>query len=178
MVEEATIIARAKAGDGRAFEQLLDRYETTVFNAAYRMVLNHEDAADITQTVFLKVYRYLDSYDPGRKFFSWIYRIAVNESINHLRRNRPEVALEGDFVSPEDGLLDRIAGDERSDGIQRALAMLKPDYRVVIVLKYFLELPYSEISEIAGIPEKTVKSRLHTGRELLRKALTKQGIER
>lgn len=164
------------SGDRQAFEALLMRYEKPVFNAAFRMLHSTEDAKDVTQTVFLKVYENLDRYDPTYRFFSWVYRIAMNESINCLsklkRTESLEIEPEGEGGGPED----KIDGDQLTDGLQCALMEIKPEYRTVIVLKHFLECSYVEIGEILDIPEKTVKSRLYTGRQLLKDALIKNGM--
>jgi len=175
MVDEARLIERARDGDNRAFETIIELYERPVFNAAYRIVANYEDAADITQTVFLKVHQKLGSYKPQYKFFSWVYRIAVNEAINFSKRRGRERSLAEVEVADESDGVDRLAGIARDDLIQGALRAIKIDYRVVVVLKYFLEMSYREIGDIVGIPEKTVKSRLFTGRELLRRALVQRG---
>jgi RNA polymerase sigma-70 factor (ECF subfamily) len=175
MVDEARVIERAREGDTRAFETILERYEKPVFNAAYRIVANYEDAADVTQTVFLKVHRKLGSYRPEHKFFSWVYRIAVNEAINFSKRHSRERPLDDAVAARTGDHVDHLARIARDEMIQGALSALKTDYRVVVVLKYFLEMSYKEIAEIVGVPEKTVKSRLFTGRELLRDMLVKRG---
>ena len=178
MIDEARVIEMAREGDSSAFETILERYEKPVFNAAYRIVANYEDAADVTQTVFLKVHQKLGSYKPERKFFSWIYRIAVNEAINLAKRRRWERPLDDAVAARQGGSVDHLARIARDELIQGALRALKVDYRVVVVLKYFLEMSYKEIGDIVGIPEKTVKSRLFTGRELLRQALVQRGYSR
>jgi RNA polymerase sigma-70 factor (ECF subfamily) len=175
MVDEQRVIERARSGDTRAFEAILREYEGPVFNAAYRVVGNHEDAADITQTVFIKAYEKLSSYDPRYRFFSWIYRIAVNEAISFARKRRREVPVEQDLLAGKGVAVDHLARIGRDELIQSALRRLTTDHRVVIVLKYFLELSYKEISEIIELPEKTVKSRLFEGREQLRRALILEG---
>ena len=175
MIDEARVIEMAREGDSRAFETLLERYEKPVFNAAYRIVANYEDAADVTQAVFVKVHRKLGSYRPEHKFFSWIYRIAVNEAINFAKRRKWERPLDDGVAARQGSSVDHLARIARDELIQGALQALKTDYRVVVVLKYFLELSYKEISDIVEIPEKTVKSRLFTGREHLRQALVQRG---
>ena len=178
MIDEARVIERAREGDTRAFETILGAYEKPVFNAAYRIVANYEDAADVTQTVFLKVHKNLGSYRPEHKFFSWIYRIAVNEAINFAKRRSREHPLDDAVAASQGDSVDHLARIARDELIQGALRALKTDYRVVVVLKYFLEMSYKEIADIVGIPEKTVKSRLFTGRELLRQALVRRGYSR
>lgn len=178
MIDEARVIEMAREGDSSAFETILERYEKPIFNAAYRIVANYEDAADVTQTVFLKVHQKLGSYKPERKFFSWIYRIAVNEAINLAKRRKWERPLDDTVAARQGDSVDHLARIARDELIQGALRTLKVDYRVVVVLKYFLEMSYKEIGDIVGIPEKTVKSRLFTGRELLRRALVQRGYSR
>jgi len=178
MIDEARVIERAREGDTRAFETILEAYEKPVFNAAYRIVANYEDAADVTQTVFLKVHKNLGSYRPEHKFFSWIYRIAVNEAINFAKRHNREHPLDDAVAARQGDSVDHLARIARDELIQEGLRALKTDYRVVVVLKYFLEMSYKEIADIVGIPEKTVKSRLFTGRELLRQALVQRGYSR
>ncbi|MDH4049193.1 MAG: sigma-70 family RNA polymerase sigma factor [Gammaproteobacteria bacterium] len=174
--DDTELVKQCINGDRQAFESLLVKYQKPVFNAAYRMLHSAEDAKDVTQTVFLKVYENLDKYDPKHRFFSWIYRIAMNESIDCLGRiNRTEPI--------EDELEDQGRGPElETDGellksqLQAALMNVKPEYRTVIVLKHFLECSYEEIGEILAIPEKTVKSRLYTGRQLLKDLLTGRDV--
>ena len=159
-------------------EAIVERYQRTIYNVAYRMVRDEGDAADITQTVFIKVYRKLDRYDPDRKFFSWLYRIAVNECLNYIKKRKHEVVADGDYAVSRMSPWDDVARGERSELLEGALMDLKPEHRVVIVLKYFLEFSYREISDIAGIPEKTVKSRLFTARRQMRDALMGLGYRR
>jgi RNA polymerase sigma-70 factor (ECF subfamily) len=170
--DDTKLIERCRSGDRKAFETLLTEYEKPVFNAAFRMLNNRNDAEDVTQTVFLKVFENIDQFDPSRRFFSWIYRITLNESINWLgKRNRlepltVEAAFEG--KGPEQELESaRVAAN-----VQAALQTIKSDYRSVVVLKHFLGCSYTEISQVLDIPEKKVKSRLYTARQQLKDALT------
>jgi len=158
-------------GERKAFEELLNRYEKPVYNAAYRMLHSAEDARDVTQTVFMKAYENLAQFDPKYRFFSWIYRIALNESINclNLRGRTEELAREP--AAETGGPDDAADSEQRSRRIQSALMMIKPEYRSVIVLRHFLEFNYLEIGEILDIPEGKVKSRLYSGRQLLKEAL-------
>jgi RNA polymerase sigma-70 factor (ECF subfamily) len=167
---------RCKQGDRQAFEALLVKYEKPVYNAAYRMLHNPDDARDVTQTVFLKVYEHLDQYDPSHRFFSWIYRIALNESINCLKKSSRQEALEHETADQRDGPEQQAGDAELGEAMEAALMMLKSDYRAVIVLKHVLGCSYIEISEVLDIPEKTVKSRLYTARQLLQERLTQQGL--
>jgi RNA polymerase sigma-70 factor (ECF subfamily) len=178
--DDKTLMEQCTKGDRQAFESLLIRYEKPVYNAAYRMLHSRDDARDVTQTVFLKVYENLDSYDPKFRFFSWIYRIALNESVNLLKKTSRLDSL--DTQSPDrepasqtQGPEQQAVSDEISAEVQTALQTIKSDYRSIIVLKHFLGCSYTEISEILEVPEKTVKSRLYTARQVLKDALDKNG---
>jgi len=155
---------------------LLARYEKPVFNAAYRMLNSPDDARDVTQNVFLKVFEHLDQYDPKYRFFSWIYRITLNESINWLKKSKRLDALEGDTADSASGPEQQAGNQQLSDSMQAALMTISPDYRAVIVLKHLLGCSYREISDVLDIPEKTVKSRLYSARQLLQQTLIERGI--
>ncbi len=158
-------------GDRQAFEALLLRYEKPVYNAAFRMLNSTDDARDVTQTVFLKVFENFDAYDPSRRFFSWIYRITLNESINWLGKSRRLEPLQHEAVDHGKGPDQEVDSASVSENVQAALMTMKADYRTVIILKHFLGCSYVEISEILEIPEKKVKSRLYSARQLLKDAL-------
>ena len=174
--DDKTLMERCLKGDRQAFEALLVKYEKPVYNAAYRMLHNPDDARDVTQTVFLKVYENLDQYDPSHRFFSWIYRIALNESINWLKKSSRQEALEHEAADHGDGPEKQADDAQLGEGMEAALMMIKSEYRAVIVLKHVLGCSYIEISEVLDIPEKTVKSRLYTARQLLQERLTQQGL--
>lgn len=173
---DAELVRLALNGDGRAFEMLVTAYERVVYSATYRMVGHPEDARDLTQTVFLKAYRNLGAFDPSHRFFSWIYRIAINESLNFLRQRRPKQELDDTLPSREPGPDDDTHGTQVRDVIQSAMQDLSEDYRQVIMLRHFLNRSHEEMSELLGIPEKTVKSRLYSARQLLAKALRRRGV--
>ena len=178
MVEdkEENLVSRCLEGDGGAFGQLIDRYQRVLFNVSLRMVGNREDARDITQIVFLKAYENLGRFDRRYKFFSWVYRIMINESLNHLTRAKRMEPLDESLESRRSGPEEECAQHLLSDSIQSALLELAPDYRQVIVLRHFVQLSYQEMSDVLEVPEKTVKSRLHTARRLLGGIFSKQGI--
>src|SRR5687767_14854260 len=167
--EERVWVARCLRGDASAFEPLVARYERALFAVALRLVANYEDARDVTQNAFIRAYQHLDSFDPERRFFSWIYRIAVNESLNLRRARRPQEAL-GQWIpvsGGQTGAIEAIEAHETAARVEHALAQLSDDYREVVVLRYFAELSYEEISHAVGVPEKTVKSRLFSARQRL-----------
>lgn len=173
--DDKQLIARCMKGDRQAFETLLIQYEKPVFNAAYRMLNNRDDASDVTQTVFLKVYENFASFDTSCRFFSWVYRITLNESINWLgRRNRLE-PLQHEAADDSNSPEQEVDSAKLSADVQAALMTMSTDYRTVIILKHFLGCSYMEISEVLEIPEKTVRSRLYSARQLLKDALTRTG---
>lgn len=174
---DAALVDRCLRGDNVAFEMLVSKYHKPVFNLALRMAKVTEDAEDITQTVFVKAYEKLDSYNPAHRFFSWIYRIAVNESINFCKRARPKDDYESSVTgatrqTPEEDF--RVG--ELGEQVVGAIGRLKLDYRLVIVLKHFHDFSYREMSEVLQIPKKTVKSRLFTARQQLKTILEREGI--
>ena len=170
--DDTKLIERCMNGDRAAFEALLVEYEKPVFNAAFRMLNNRDDARDVTQTVFLKVYQNFDQFDPSRRFFSWIYRITLNEAINWLgKENRLEPLLY-ETADEGKGPAEELESARVSASVQGALMTISTDYRTVVILKHFLGCSYVEISETLEIPEKTVKSRLYTARQQLKDALT------
>lgn len=175
--DDTKLIELCIKGDRKAFETLLIQYEKPVFNAAYRMLNNRNDASDVTQTVFLKVYENFGSFDPSRRFFSWIYRITLNESINWLNKQNGLEPLQQDTADKGKSPEQEVDSAQRSAAVQAALMTITTEYRTVIVMKHFLGCSYVEISEILDIPEKKVKSRLYTARQLLKDALTPTGTE-
>jgi len=174
---DRALVERCRNGERQAFEALIREYERPVFNAAYRILGNPEDAADVAQATFLKVFENLDSYDPNYKFFSWIYRIAVNESINQRKRIDRLQPLEPEQPAYQPGPDSAVAQDDVQHGIQDGLMALDDDYRTVLVLRHFSDLSYRQISEILEIPEKTVKSRLYSARQLMKDRLLANGID-
>lgn len=161
-------VARCLSGDASAFEPIVRRYQRVLFSVAHRMLGNYEDALDATQNAFVRAYEGLDQYDPSRRFFSWIYRIVVNECLNARRGQRPSEPLSDQIEADSaDGPLENVEAMERSASIEAALVRLSEDHRLVVVLRHFADLSYSEMSEALGVPEKTVKSRLFEARHRL-----------
>jgi RNA polymerase sigma-70 factor (ECF subfamily) len=173
---DAARVRECLAGDPQAFAALVEQYEKPVYNVALRMLRNSEDARDIAQTVFMKAYQNLSNYDPQYKFYSWIYRMAINESLNILRvrgRNAGPV----DERLPEEGAgpSELLAEEQTRELVLEAVERLKPEHRAVIVLRYFVDRNYEDMGEILGIDAKTVKSRLYTARQLLKDQLSSRG---
>jgi len=172
--DDQALLERYRNGDRAAFTELVVRYQRPLYNAAFWVLRSVEDANDITQTVFLKVAEQLDDYDPQYKFFSWIYRIAVNESLNLLRRNKREEALDDDVDLPgseRSNPESQFGEAEVSRRIRGALMNLPTNDRIVLSLRHFSECSYQEIGQILDLDEKTVKSRLYEARHRLRDVL-------
>jgi RNA polymerase sigma-70 factor (ECF subfamily) len=172
---DGELVRRCRDGDRRAFTALVTRYERPVYNAALRMLRNDDDARDVAQTAFMKAFEHLAEYDPKYRFYSWIYRIALNESINALHRRKPLDPIGVDEVDGAPGPEDLVGRQQLSRSIEAALMCIKAEYRSVIVLKHFLDCSYEDIADILQLPEKTVKSRLFTARQLLKDALLQNG---
>ncbi len=173
--DDATLVRRCREGDRAAFERLVVRYQKPVYNAALRLLRDAEEAKDVAQTTFLKVFEHLGDYDPSFKFYSWLYRIAINESLNAIASRRSRGESDGEEADEAEGP-DRQAEDEQtSRAIEKALMHLKPELRTVIVLRHFMQLSYQDMGDILHLPEKTVKSRLYSARHQLRDHLLRQG---
>jgi RNA polymerase sigma-70 factor (ECF subfamily) len=163
-------------GDRNAFDKLVDRYEGPLFSAAFRITGSVEDAMDATQNAFVNAYEKLHTFDPTYRFFSWIYRIAVNQSLNLVDRRKNQTELVEDTPAESSGPAEIFDSTEARGHLKKALLNLEPNYRTVIVLKHLEGFSYREIGELLEIPEKTVKSRLFTARQRLRVILTEQGF--
>lgn len=164
--DDAALVNRSLAGDATAFETLVTRHQRALYTVACRMLGNPEDAADALQGALIKAYQHRARFDPRHRFFSWIYRIVVNECLNMLRARRPEDEL-NPALAAVGTPYDTAAASERATQVQQALMQLTTDARTVIVLRHFGDLSYDEIAETLGVPSKTVKSRLHSARQKL-----------
>jgi len=169
--KDAALVKSCLKGDRRAMSQLVSQYQRPVFNAAYRILGNKDDAADATQTVFLKVFEHIGDYDQKFKFFSWVYRIAINESLNQVKKRRSQEPLDDGQASSWQGPAEELDADRVCKKVQDALMSLNVDYRTVVTLKHISGCSYKQISEILQLPEKTVKSRLYSARQLMKKSL-------
>jgi len=175
-VTDQMLIQRCLDGDMKSYGVLMRRYQTVLYNVALRMTGNRDDADDLTQSVFVKAFENLGRYKSEHKFFSWIYRMTVNECLNFLSKYRRTVELD-EHLPATDRLPDDACHEtEMSEAISQALMELSFDYRMVIVLRHFVDLSYKEMSEIIGIPIKTVKSRLYSARQILSSILMRRGV--
>lgn len=174
-IDEIALVRKCQDGDTRAFTDLVALYERVIYSLALRMTGDREDARDITQIVFIKVYRGLSTFDVRRRFFSWIYRIAVNESIDRLRGRRPSDPLDPQMAS-DDAPDQTVERSEVADQVQQAMLDLNEDDRQLLVLRHWLDRSYAEIGEALGIQDSTVKSRLFEARQRLGRALKRRGV--
>jgi RNA polymerase sigma-70 factor, ECF subfamily len=172
--ETLTWIRRSQAGDGDAFAEIFHRYKNLVFKTAYLMLGNASEAEDMLQEVFLEVHHALHSYDPARAAFTtWLYRITVNDCLNWRRKHRLKlipleligVVAPHKMEAPRD---ERLGED---DEVWHALGKLNPKLRTVVVLRYYWDLSYVDITQILNLPLGTVKSRLNRALLILRDEL-------
>jgi RNA polymerase sigma-70 factor (ECF subfamily) len=170
-VEESSdleLVECCRGGDREAFGSLVRRYQRVLFNVAYRIVGDPEDARDLAQTAFVKAFQKLDSYDSSYKFFSWLYRILVNETLNFRARRRHDETLDANpGLAATGGPQEQLLASELSRHVQQALMRLPVHAREVLVLRHFADLSYREMGKALSIPEKTVKSRLFEARRQL-----------
>jgi RNA polymerase sigma-70 factor, ECF subfamily len=177
-LDDKALVTECLGGTTAAFEVLVDRYQKVLFNVALRMLHNREDAMDATQTAFVKAYEKLDTYDPTYKFFSWIYKILVNESLNQLAHRRPQEELDSGIMSPGRTPEDEVTEERVQERVQSAIVKLPLEYRRLVVLRHFGDLTYRDMSAALDLPEKTVKSRLFTARRMLKDLLNQRGAVR
>ncbi len=181
------VVERARQGREDGYRELLRRYQRPVFSLIYRMVRDRELSEDLAQETFVKVLNALDSYRPEFKFSSWIFKIANNAAIDHLRRRQlPTLSLEGNPGATTPGRieatslqlpdrsespLDEVQARELGNAIEQAIGRLRPEYRSCIILRHIEGRPYEEIAEILDLPLGTVKTYIHRARSELKDML-------
>lgn len=184
---DADVAALAKDGREDAFRELVRRYERPVFSMIFRMVRDREAAEDLSQDTFIKVLNHIDSYRPEFKLSSWLFKIANNVTIDHLRKRQlSTVSIEGsphaltaaeaeasafDIQSRGESPLEEIESRELGSAIERAIAQLRPEYRSCILLRHVEGRSYEEIASTLDLPLGTVKTYIHRARHELREAL-------
>ena len=171
--QEHAWVLRAQKGDQEAFAELVQAYQKPVFNLAYRMLGIREEAEDAAQETFLRAYTRLDSYDPTRKFSSWILSVASHHCVDRLRKRKAQVLSMEELRSwrwlpdskprPEQKALQ----GEQTRSIREHLDRLPSQYRLAIILRYWYDLSYTEIAEVTESTESAVKSRLHRARRMM-----------
>lgn len=184
---DARLVRQAVAGREDAYRELTLRYQRPIYGLILRMVRDPAAAEDLAQETFVKAFRALAGYDPRRRFSSWLFKIAHNATIDHLRRSRPgEVPLETGDEGTADPI-DRLAAPaaetpharaergEMARAIESAILALRPAYREVVLLRFREGLAYEEIGEITGLPLGTVKTHLHRARKAMARELRSAG---
>lgn len=186
-MRDARLVERVVAGDADAFRQLVERYQRPVFGLLLRMVRQPALAEDLAQETLIKAYRAIGTFDRNRQFSSWLFKIAHNTAIDHLRKHRPsEVPLESDdgerldplalLAAPESQSPEaRARGRDLAEALQEALSALRPDYREAVLLRFQQGLAYDEIAEVLELPLGTVKTHLHRARKQMADALRAGG---
>ena len=183
---DGELIVDAVDGQAYGFEELVRRYQRPITGYVFRMLGNYESSLDVTQEVFIKVYNSLHKYSPEYKFSTWLYRIAHNAAIDHIRRNpvNPQsleaenadgtyqIQLESRQPSPEQ---DHERREWRNE-IDSVVKCLPPAYRDLILLRHSRDLSYDEIAEITNLPLGTVKNRLFRAREMMREMFIDRGF--
>jgi len=176
MDQEREWILRAREGDAEAFIQLVEAYQTPVYNLAYRMLGNSVEAEDAAQETFIRVCTRLDTYDVNRKFSSWLLSIASHYCIDRLRRRRmtllslEDVAFTGHLVSDMGQPEEVMARDEKEAQVRQLLDALPEDYRAAVVLRYWYDCSYKEIAQMLDTTESAIKSRLFRARQMMTQA--------
>jgi len=178
--EESEILRRCLAGDERAYRELIQRYQRQVYSVALRMVRRNEDAEDLTQETFVRMFRALDRYDPSRPFAAWLFTITSRLCIDHLRRRKvnPVSLFQRDAETDEEWTMqvedrglkpDEVTSHaEEEQRTQDLIDSLPEHYRIVVLLRHQQDLSYEEIAEALSLPLGTVKARIHRARALLK----------
>ena len=172
---DAALVELCRRGNTRAFDELVGKYQKTLFNVALRMTADYDASEEVTQQAFVRAYERIASFDPRFKFFSWMYRILVNTALDHLEERRKHDRLDDEVPSGEPDPSDVGEREDSEAMLQAGLMDLTAEQRAVIVLRHFEDLTYEEIGAVLDIPEKTVKSRLFSARMQLRAVLVKRG---
>ncbi len=184
---DADVVVLAQKGREPAFRELIRRYERPVFSLIYRMVRDSTAAEDLAQDAFIKVLNHLDKYRPEFKFSSWLFKIANNVAIDHLRKRQLDtISLDGsphavsaseveatrfDIADSSANALDELAARELGSAIEQAIGKLRPEYRNCIMLRHVEGRSYEEIAATLDLPLGTVKTYIHRARHQLREAL-------
>ncbi|HID95834.1 MAG TPA: RNA polymerase sigma factor [Candidatus Latescibacteria bacterium] len=180
-ISDEGLVERVKRGDARAFEILIDRHKRMVFNVAYRILGNRDDAEDAAQESFVRCYKSISSFRGGSKFTTWLYSIVSNVCLSEVGKSRwrqefVELNQQAEAVFPElsegtEPPEDIAIREDFREKVRELVRSLPPQYRAVITLYHFKGFTYKELSEILDLPVGTIKTHLYRARELLRKAV-------
>ncbi|MEM7050471.1 MAG: sigma-70 family RNA polymerase sigma factor [Acidobacteriota bacterium] len=177
------IVVLVLEGDVEGFGSLVERYQGRLVNYLFRLLRNLDEAHEMAQEVFFKVYQALDRFDSRYRFSTWLFRVAQNAAIDQIRRRRlklipihrqeesEEESRDWDLPSPDRGPYRDLRNRERGDAIQQAIDGLPWEYRELIVLRHYGELSYEEIARAKEMPLGTVKNKLFRGRQMLKEKL-------
>jgi len=173
---ELRLIQRALNRDMEAWAQIMNNYKRAVFGISLGILRNAADAEDTTQEAFIRAYEKLHTYNLKRKFSTWLFTVAANLCKNKLRRAKFSVPLRRPHTLADDTDPAQLAAqDALQQTVRRALDRLRFDYRAPLVLRFYADLDYKDIARVLGIPEGTVKTRLHRGKQALRQQLEQEG---
>src|SRR5690349_19665381 len=181
VVADDELIAEVRVGDQEAFAVLVDRYKRPVYNLAYRLLGNPNDAEDAAQETFVRAYTRLATYEPDGRFGAWLSAICSHWCIDTMRARRRRVqtvalgkVTESDrFISQVDGPEEVALMADSRDEVQRWLDALPPQYRTVLSLRYFQDLSYAEIADVLDEPVSTVRMRLFRARAMLQQVVAR-----
>ena len=169
--QQTQIVARILEGDRQAYSLLIKEYQAAIYNLAYRMTANTQDAADLTQDIFTRAYTYLWRYNPRKKFFTWLYTIALNTIKNHIKKNKQyKNACSSDL---EERQLSAKQNSSEAQDINIYLSGLDMETRALIIMKYVQELSFEEIAKIKGKSVSALKMRIYRGLEKLKEMMKK-----
>ena len=178
--QELDWVLRAREGDQQAFAELVHAFQRPIYNLCYRMLGSSGEAEDATQEAFLRAYTKLETYDPNRKFSSWVLSIASHHCIDRLRKRRGDTVSMDELQSwrwlPDDGVEpeQQALHDEGRHTVRTVLQRLPPQYRLVIVLRYWQDLSYEEIAQVTDSTQSAIKSRLHRARQMMAKMIKEE----
>lgn len=187
LIDDESLIHKSQQGDVEAFEQLIEKYEKKVYTIAYRMMGNHEDASDLAQEALIKVYRSIKNFRGEAAFSTWLYHVVSNVCKDYLRKKRLQTtsidesvqygteSIEKQFEADTPQPQDVVEQKELQESMQKVISDLPEDYRLVLVLREFMNLSYEEIAYQLNINMGTVKSRLSRARKLLRDKIIASG---
>ena len=169
------LVSRCLKGETAAFGPIVERYQRVLYTVAQRMLGDADEADDAAQCAFVKAYQHLETFDRQRRFFSWLYRILLNECLNRQRDRRAHEPISPELTEGPTPV-ERLERIERRARVQAAILALPLEYREVIVLRHFAELSYDEIGEALGLPVARVKSRLYSARQRLGQMLLGEDV--
>ncbi|WHY72560.1 RNA polymerase sigma factor SigW [Fictibacillus enclensis] len=180
-----SLVTQVKSGNREAFEGLVEIYKDKIYRLCYRMVGDRHEAEDLAQEAFVRAFVNIDKYSGSYKFSTWLYRIATNLCIDRLRKRKPDYSMDAEIPGTEGATLysqvadadplpeEEVEEKEKHDHLQQEIMKLPEKYRTAILLKYIEDMSLDEISSVMDLPVPTVKTRIHRGREALKKAYKK-----